>query len=119
MSVSEVNWGFLTCFKRRVYALTAKIPKGYVATYSQIAEIIGSRKYARAVGNALHVNPFPPQIVPCHRVVKSSGDVGGYAAGARVKINMLIDEGVEVVNGKVNLEKNLINIKLLKSLEAD
>jgi methylated-DNA-[protein]-cysteine S-methyltransferase len=92
----------------------AKIPKGFVASYSQIAEVAGSKNYVRAVGNALHVNPYPREKVPCHRVVKSNGDIGGYANGALVKMNMLIGEGVEIVKGKVNLKKHLVNIELLK-----
>lgn len=114
MSVSDFNSKFLSDFKKQVYEIVSKIPKGFVASYSQIAEIIGSKNYARAVGNALHVNPFPREKVPCHRVIKSNGEVGGYAYGSHVKTNMLIEEGVEIINGKVNLEKNLININLLK-----
>ncbi|MHA1754325.1 MAG: MGMT family protein [Candidatus Odinarchaeia archaeon] len=100
-------------FMLRVYEITSKIPKGYVLTYGKIAELLGSLKYARAVGRALNLNPFPSDKVPCHRVVMSSGKIGGYAKGVDLKVKMLIEEGVEIVNNKVNLKKHLIDVRKL------
>jgi len=90
----------LTEFKNKVYQAARKIPQGKVTTYSEIARAIGKPKAARAVGNAMHENPFAPQ-VPCHRVVKSNGQVGGFASGAKRKIELLKKEGVSIENGKV------------------
>ncbi len=77
-----------------------KIPRGRVATYGQIAYALGAPGAARAVGNALNKNPF--RDVPCHRVVRSDGAIGGYARGAAAKIARLRHEGVIVENGYVN-----------------
>lgn len=91
---------------KRIYEAVRKIPKGYVATYAQVAEAAGDRKMARAVGNALHKNPDPFSI-PCHRVVNAKGELAGeYAFGGKWKqAELLISEGVEVTDGKVDLEK--------------
>lgn len=90
----------ITLFQRKVYGATRKIPKGKVATYGQIAGFIGKPRAARAVGNVLNSNPFAPKI-PCHRVVRSDGGVGGFAFGASKKIALLRKEGLRVKNGKV------------------
>ena len=96
-------------FSHAVWSVTKKIPKGKVATYSGIARIIGRPKAARAVGNALHVNPFAP-VVPCHRVVKKSGQIGGFAGGVKKKIKLLKKEKIKVIKGKiVNFSKVLAN----------
>lgn len=87
-------------FRGRVYAVVAKIPKGQVMTYGEVARAIGRPGASRAVGNALHVNPDTTR-VPCHRVVKSDGTVGGYAMGAARKVRILKAEGVRIVRGKV------------------
>ncbi|MCK5107770.1 MAG: MGMT family protein, partial [Nanoarchaeota archaeon] len=73
-----------TEFENRVYSLCKKIPRGKVSTYGEIAKALNS-KCARAVGNALNKNPYAPK-VPCHRVVKSNGKVGGFATGQNNKI---------------------------------
>ncbi len=94
-------------FSEQVWQVTKRIPKGKVATYSIIAKLIHKPKSARAVGNALNKNPFAP-IVPCHRVVRSDGSIGGFASGSRKKIKLLRAEGVIVTNNKVaNFEKYL------------
>ncbi|MEM2963268.1 MAG: MGMT family protein [Candidatus Anstonellales archaeon] len=67
----------LTRFERTVLLECLKIPKGEVRTYMDIAKSIGRNKACRAVGNALSKNPFP-LLIPCHRVIKSNGKVGGY-----------------------------------------
>lgn len=84
-----------TAFAQRVYAVTRRIPRGTVATYAQVAAAIGCPRAARAVGNALHRNPTPGP-VPCHRVVRSDGTIGGYVFGRSNKISLLQSEGVPV-----------------------
>ena len=91
---------------KRIYEAVKRIPYGRVATYSQIAEMAGDRKMARAVGNALHKNPDPDGI-PCFRVVNAKGELAGEFAfgGAGEQAKLLEAEGVQVVNGKVDLGK--------------
>ena len=91
---------------KRIYNAVKQIPSGKVATYGQVAELAGDRKMARAVGNALHRNP-EPGIIPCHRVVNSKGELAGEFAfgGAGAQAKLLIAEGVEVTNGRVDLKK--------------
>lgn len=90
-------------FNERCYAILRKVPKGKVTTYKALAEKMGTKAY-RAVGNAMNSNPYAPE-VPCHRVVGSNGSMTGFASGIPKKIKMLKEEGVEVVNGKVDLER--------------
>lgn len=91
---------------KRIYEAVKRIPKGRVATYAQVAEAAGDRKMARAVGNALHKNPDPSSI-PCHRVVNAKGELAGEYAfgGAWKQAERLMEEGVQVVDGKVDLKK--------------
>ena len=94
------------CPSKRIYEAVKKIPKGCVATYAQVAEAAGDKKMARAVGNALHKNPDPSSI-PCHRVVNAKGALAGNYAfgGAWKQAEILESEGVEVIDGRVDLEK--------------
>jgi len=91
---------------KRIYEAVKTIPRGNVATYAQVAEAAGDRKMARAVGNALHKNP-DPSTIPCHRVVNAKGELAGEYAfgGAWKQAELLIAEGVEVVDGKVDLDR--------------
>ena len=91
---------------KRIYEAVKKIPKGKVATYAQIAEMAGDRKMARAVGNALHKNP-DPEAIPCFRVVNCKGECSGSFAfgGLDEQAKRLREDGIEVVNNKVDLEK--------------
>ena len=91
---------------KRIYEAVKKIPKGHVATYGQIAEMAGNPRMSRAVGNALHKNPHPLHI-PCFRVVNSKGELAGAFAfgGGKAQAELLREDGVEVVDGKVDLEK--------------
>lgn len=91
---------------KRIYEAVKKIPTGHVATYGQVAELAGDKKMARAVGNALHKNPDPDNI-PCFRVVNAKGELAGEFAfgGARAQAKLLEAEGIEVINGKVDLKK--------------
>ena len=91
---------------KRIYEVVKKIPKGKVATYGQIAELAGDKRMARAVGNALHKNPDPDNI-PCFRVVNAKGELAGEFAfgGAGEQAKLLEADGIEVTDGRVNLEK--------------
>lgn len=91
-------------FFEAVYQITKKIPAGKVATYGQIAVLLGKPKAARAVGQALHVNPYAP-FVPCHRVVDARGHLRGFAQGLKVKEKLLKNEGMKIVNGYIDLNK--------------
>lgn len=79
-------------FTERVYDVVRRIPKGKTMTYGQVAKAIGEPGAARAVGNALNKNRDTKSI-PCHRVIRSDGSVGGYAWGTRKKTMMLKKEG--------------------------
>ena len=90
-------------FREKVWAVTARIPKGKVVTYGDIAKALGSSA-SRAVGTAMAVNPYIPD-VPCHRVVRSSGSLGEYAYGQDKKAELLASEDVEVTNGRIDLKQ--------------
>jgi methylated-DNA-[protein]-cysteine S-methyltransferase len=90
-------------FSQKVWDLTTKIPAGRVATYGDLANRLGTSG-CRAVGNALHRNPYAPT-VPCHRVVGSDGSLTGYAGGLAKKKKMLEEEGVRVIDGRVDLSE--------------
>ena len=91
---------------KRIYEAVKKIPKGKVATYGQVAAMAGNPKMSRAVGNALHKNPDPSQI-PCFRVVNAKGELSGeFAFGGKGRQQALLEaDGIEVIDGKVNLQK--------------
>lgn len=80
-------------FTEIVYAVVKKIPEGKVLTYKQVAEKAGRPNAFRAVGNILNKN-YNPEI-PCHRVVRSDGTVGGYNRGAAQKVKRLKQENVQ------------------------
>jgi len=90
----------MTNFEERVWKIAKNIPKGKITTYGEIARKLGRPKAARAVGNALNKNPYAPQ-VPCHRVVKANGEIGGYAKGVTTKITILKKEKIEIKNNKI------------------
>jgi len=97
----------MTKFEEKVYNVISLIPKGKVATYSDVAKAIGHPQAARAVGNALHKNPFAP-VVPCHRVVNSNGYLAKNfgAGGIKEQQLRLQAEGVIFYNeSKVSLTK--------------
>ena len=97
----------ISLFCRKVYKCVCKIPKGKVATYKSVAVLIKSPISSRAVANALSKN-FNPNI-PCHRVIRSDGFVGGYNRGGfRKKAKLLYDEGVLVKDFKIKSEKFFI-----------
>ena len=91
---------------KRIYEAVKRIPKGKVASYSQVAAMAGKPRMCRAVGNALHHNPDPENI-PCYRVVNAKGELSGAFAfgGADEQERRLAADGIPVINGKVDLEK--------------
>ena len=93
-------------FKEKVYEYLRKIPSGKVVTYGQIAEYLGNPRLARAVGNALHVNPDPDRN-PCFRVVNASGKLSGNFGfgGIEEQKRRLAEDGIEVKNYRVDLAK--------------
>lgn len=78
----------VTEFERQVYLVVSAIPYGETRTYKWVAEQIGRPNAVRAVGRALNRNPLPI-LVPCHRVVKSNGELGGYKFGLELKKRLL------------------------------
>ncbi len=100
-------------FFETVYAIVKKIPRGKVATYGQIAKIMGAPKKAREVGWALHANKRCGE-VPCHRVVDRAGNLAkGFAfGGEEAQKQMLKNEGVEVVDNRVDIKRYIWNEKI-------
>ncbi|MCH5151487.1 MAG: MGMT family protein [Clostridiales bacterium] len=99
-------------FFQRVYETVKQIPCGKVATYGQIARLIGKPRASRQVGWALHVNP-EPFVTPCHRVVNREGKLSGAFAfgGKNVQHDLLTKEGVTFVDDDtVDLAKHLWEI---------
>ena len=90
----ELDLEGVSDFHRQVYAIARRIPPGRTRTYGDIAAELGDKGLARAVGQALGLNPFAP-IVPCHRVLAAGGKWGGFSAhgGAASKLRMLAIEG--------------------------
>lgn len=86
----------LTDFEKKVYAAVSKIPRGEVRSYKWVAVKIGTPSASRAVGNALNKNPFIGK-VPCHRVIRSDGSIGGFAKGAARKRKLLKSEFIDLL----------------------
>jgi len=96
----------MTKFEQKVLKFCRKIPQGKVSTYKILAQAVGRPKAARAVGNALNKNKMPIK-VPCHRIVKSNGQVGGYVKGQNSKIKLLRNELIKIKNGLIDLNSYL------------
>lgn len=88
------NINFMKLFTQKVLEVVKKIPKGRLLSYKEVAKLAGNPMAFRAVGNIMNKNRNPK--VPCHRVIKSSGEVGGYAFGTKEKIKKLRKEGVKI-----------------------
>lgn len=90
----------------RIYEVVKQIPYGKVATYGQVALLAGNPRWSRVVGYALHVNP-DPDTIPCFRVVNRFGEPSAAFAfgGKNMQIMMLEAEGVEFVDGRVDMQK--------------
>jgi methylated-DNA-[protein]-cysteine S-methyltransferase len=78
-----------TIFQLKVWSYLKKIPRGSVKTYSQVAKSIGAPLAVRAVANAIGKNPYAPKI-PCHRVIRSDGSLGGYSGKGGIKTKKLL-----------------------------
>jgi methylated-DNA-[protein]-cysteine S-methyltransferase len=88
-----IDWALVGPFGRRVLRATAAIPFGSTSTYGAVAAAAGSPGGSRAAGNALGANPIPI-VVPCHRVLRAGGGLGGYTGGVHRKELLLATEGV-------------------------
>ena len=86
-------------FNDKCFELISEVPKGKVTTYKEIARVLNTKAY-QAVGRAMAKNKKLVYI-PCYRVIKSDGKIGGYAMGINKKINLLQKEGISIINGKV------------------
>ena len=126
MSDECVCYEWLSDFDRKVYRVVRKIPKGKITTYKLVAEAIGMPNHSRIVGKSLSYNPFAPKKftesevsrfscdteasdVPCHRVISSDGKIGGFfgngeltSSNVKSKIELLKNEGVEFINGRIS-----------------
>ncbi len=113
----------MSSFSQRVYELCLVVPSGKVTTYKAIAEKLGTKSY-RAVGQALRCNPFSPR-VPCHRVVRSDGSLGGFMGwkeGGKVaeKRKMLEEEGVVIDgNGGIDLLKYGFDFEIVAMVKSN
>jgi methylated-DNA-[protein]-cysteine S-methyltransferase len=85
---------------KKIYKKLLEVPEGKITTYGELAKAVGFTNGQRAVGKIMNKNPFPV-IIPCHRVVKADGKVGGYAYGEEIKTNMLKKEGIKIKDGKI------------------
>lgn len=86
-------------FKNRVLEIIRKIPKGKTLTYKRVAELACSPRAWRTVGNILNKNRDPK--IPCHRIIKSGGKIGGYRKGIKKKITLLKKEGLKIVGERI------------------
>lgn len=93
--------------QQKIFKKLLEVPKGQITTYGELAKAVGLNNGQRAVGRIMNKNPYPV-IIPCHRVVMSTGKVGGYAYGEHVKIKMLNDEGIKIENGRIVDLKNTL-----------
>lgn len=89
----RVDWALVGPYARKILKATAAIPFGKVSTYREVARKAGNPAASRAAGNALGSNPIPV-VVPCHRVLRTNGGLGGYAGGLETKELLLRLEGV-------------------------
>ena len=105
----KVKTGHTGIVDQDVYVLLSKIPSGKVSTYGDIARALGHPKAARAIGRIIANNPNPISI-PCHRVVKSNGEIGGFAYGEQMKREILEKEGIKFQNRTVeNFEEQRLS----------
>jgi len=85
---------------KEIYKKLLEVPEGKITTYGELAKAVGFTNGQRAIGRIMNKNPYPV-IIPCHRVVKSDGKVGGYAYGEEIKIKILKKEGIKIKDGKI------------------
>lgn len=84
----------MVSFREKVFKVVRKIPKGKVLSYKKVAKLAGKPKAWRAVGNILKKNKDPK--IPCHRVIRSNGKIGGYNQGTKKKMDLLKKEGADI-----------------------
>jgi len=89
----------MVSFREKVFQVVKEIPAGGFLTYKMVAKMAGFPRAWRAVGNVLNKNQDPK--IPCHRVIRSGGKIGGYRCGIKKKIRLLKKEGLIIKNGKV------------------
>ena len=93
--------------ENKVYQKLLDVPKGHITTYGDLAKAVGLKNGQRIIGKIMNKNPYPV-LIPCHRVVMSTGKISGYVYGADVKTKMLSNEGMEIKNGSIeNFTKKL------------
>ncbi|MGA2418096.1 MAG: MGMT family protein [Candidatus Staskawiczbacteria bacterium] len=95
----------ISLFQKKVYEVVIKIPRGEFLSYKQVAEKSGNPKAWRAVGNILNKNRNPE--IPCHRVIRSDGKIGGYNKGSKCKEDLLLKEAVIIKGQRVSLPRLL------------
>ncbi len=94
--VLDVNSDFALIYRKAM-----KIPFGHVISYGNLSHaVFGTKKYARFIGYAMKKNPLPI-IIPCHRVVRSDGSLGGFGGGVKTKEKLLSLEGINIKNGRI------------------
>jgi|SRR3989344_2285427 len=102
----------MTDFTEKVWQAVKKVPRGEVTTYGYIARKVGKPRAARAVGNALKRNLYRDmhlsKEVPCHRVVRTDGSLGGFARGTKEKLSLLKKEGIKIIDNRVD-SKFIVN----------
>ena len=86
--------------QEKIYKKLLEVPKGQITTYGELAKAVGLKNGQRVVGKIMNKNPYPV-IIPCHRVIMSTGKIGGYAFGEQIKTKLLNDEGIQIKNGKI------------------
>jgi O-6-methylguanine DNA methyltransferase len=95
MKKRQKRYTTISEFESKVYKAVKLIPSGQTRSYKWVAQRIGCPRSYRAVGNALNKNPYPVA-VPCHRVIRKNGDLGGFSKGRRAKKRLLSKEGIMV-----------------------
>ncbi len=87
--------------EEKIYKKLLTVPHGKITTYNELSKSIGLENGQRLVGQIMKKNPLPA-IIPCHRVIKSNGDIGGYLFGIDIKKNMLRKEGICITKNKID-----------------
>lgn len=85
---------------QKIYKKLLLVPKGKITTYGELAKAVGLKNGQRQVGRIMNRNPYPG-LIPCHRVILSNGNIGGYAYGKDIKTSMLVKEGIVIHNDKI------------------
>ena len=113
--IEAIDRSKATLFQKRVWKALLRIPRGEVRTYTWLAQTIGSPKAVRAVGNAVGKNPFAPD-VPCHRIVRTDGSLGGYSGrgGIQTKRLLIASETLSITK---SISSSVLNLPIPKRIE--